>query len=38
MSGVVDENDNVLTVRSTNFTVILAGTPRQFRPKIHSKY
>ena len=25
--GVVDENDNVLTVRSTNFTVALAGTP-----------
>ena len=25
--GVVDEDDNVLSVRSTNFTVILAGTP-----------
>ena len=25
--GVVDEDDNVLSVRSTNFTVALAGTP-----------
>ena len=32
--GVVDENDNVLTVRSTNFTVALAGTPDNLDQKL----
>ena len=36
--SVVDENDNVLTVRSTNFTVAFGRNTRQLRPKIHSKY
>ena len=32
--GVVDEDDNVLSVRSTNFTVALAGSPDNLDQKI----